>query len=355
MIAEDAVASNIRVASVVGDWIVITKSKPDEVYGARYENFAYNPMTGERKDMFVNEYGETSVTDWIGKAPFENKLYSIRIYMDYSNTGYVPGGDKPMYEFEPETVNFCCYYDFDTQKTVELFEVPEGYRTASVTNKRIYFKTPEGNIVSYDHDGKNMVKEDVIDFSPYNKIGTYAYNAVSDLFEMYDLKTNTKKQITVPFTSYQYPTFTRSGIIYDTWTTIDEWDEAIDGYKAFEAAHPDLRGMELQNAFMAECNKVKYSGTAQIWRSNFEGEELELIFEKENTVIQTICGSDKYLFGYVHFGDPNNGYAEITYENEGRSMINLETGEITPVPTLEFIPPSDELMIEIINKNNKDN
>ncbi len=112
--------------------------------------------------------------------------------------------------------------------------------------------------------------------------------------------------------------------------------------------------MELQNAFIAECNKVKYFGTAQVWRSNFEGEELEVIFEKENAVIQTICGSDKFLFAYVIFGDPDNGYKEITYENEGRSMINLETGEITPVPILEFIPPSDEMMMEILNSQSRE-
>ena len=108
--------------------------------------------------------------------------------------------------------------------------------------------------------------------------------------------------------------------------------------------------MDLQDAFMAECNTIKYSGTAQIWRSNFEGGDLQMIFEKENAVIQTVCGSDKYVFGYVWYGDPNNNYEEIPIVNEGRSMINLETGEITPVPLLDLIPPPDDLVLAQKNK-----
>lgn len=341
----------IYIPVIVGDWVVVEKTTSSEVYGRMYECFAYNPLTGDKQDILINEYGEMTVTEWAGMAVFGNKLYSIRRFMDYSNTGYVPGGDKPMSSFTPETVCVFSYYDFDSKKTVELFEVPAGYAIYAVTNKRFFFRTPEGEIFSTGYDGKNPVKEDVFDFIITNKIGPYAYHVNKEIFLIYDLRTNTKKQIDVPFTRFQRPAFTKSGILYDTWTTMEEWDKALDGYAEFKEAHPDLRGSELQNAFMEECNKLKYAGTAQIWRSNFEGEELELIFEKENAVISTVCGNDKYLFGFVVAGDPNNGYKEIAYENEGRSMINLETGEITPVPYCELIPPSDEMMMEIINSN----
>ncbi len=331
----------IHISSVAGNWIVVEKAVKDSVYGMVYETFAYNPISGERHDILVNEYGETSVTKWIGKAVFENRLYSIRMHMDYSNTDYVPGGDKPMSDFEPETVNILCYYDFETQSSVDLFELPDGYRTSAVTNKRFFFKTPEGDFVSCGYDGKNMVKEDVIDFSPENSIGTFAYLIENTGFELYDLKTNTKTSFELPFTAYQYPTFTNSGIIYDTFTSIDEWGGMSKGYSQFAKDHPEMKPDEARVAYDKLMNAVKYSGKAQIWRSDFKGENLELIFEKENAVIHTICGNDSYVFGFAFLGDPKDGFKEIPYENDGRSMINLATGEITPVPYLDLIDDYD--------------
>ena len=333
----------ICISSVVGDWIVIEKAENDSVYGMISETFAYNPISGERHDILVNEYGETSVTKWIGKAVFENRLYSIRMHMDYSKTGYVPGGNKPMSDFEPETVNVLSYYDFDSHTSEDLFEIPDGYRTSAVTNKRFFFKTPEGDIVSCEYNGKDMVKEDVIDFSPENSIGTFAYLLNTNGFDRYNIKTNTKTSFELPFTAYQYPTFTNSGIIYDTFTSIDEWNGMGKGFKQFMKEHPELSSEEARAAYDDLMNEVKYNCKAQIWRSDFEGGNLELIFEKENAVIHTICGNDSYVFGFVFLGDPDNGFKELPYENDGRSMINLATGEITPIPYLDLVDDYDIL------------
>lgn len=335
------VGGRIYIPLVVKDWLVVEKGAPDEVYGARYETFSYNPLTGEKRDILINEYNETSMLEWIGKTVFGNKLYSIKKFMDYSETGYVPGGDKPMADFKPKTVCVLCYYDFDENKTVELFEVPEGYATVSASNKRIFLKTPKGEYVSYDFDGNNMAKEDVLDFSPENKIGTFAYDLSASGFDMYDLKTNTKTTFKLPFTGYQFPTFTNSGIIYDTFTTIDEWASMRRGISDYIKEHPEMSMAEASEAYTKLTDAVRYSGKAQIWRSDFEGKSLELIFEIENAHIQSICGNDKVVFGFVTRGDPNNGFAELPRVNEGRSMINLETGEITPIPYLDLIDDYD--------------
>ncbi len=353
MVAPDGWGIYVRV--VVGDWIVVELGNNDDVYGMIYESFAYNALTGEKQDILINEYGEMTVTKWAGTSVYGNKLYSIKKYMDYSDTGYVPGGDEPMSSFTPETVCVFSYYDFDTKKTVELFEIPDGYGIYAVTNKRFFFRTSEGEFISCTYDGKNTKKEEVFDFIVLNKIGPYAYFTDNKGFDRYDLKTDTKKRFEIGFSCYQSPTFTKQGIVFDTWTTIDETAEFSKTYKDFAAAHPDLRGMELQDAFMEAYNTVRYSGTAQIWRCDFEGEGLELIFEKENAVIRTVCGNDKYLFGNVFFGDPDNNFKELPYENEARSIINLETGEITPIPLFELIPPSDEMMMEIINSKSTEN
>ena len=98
---------------------------------------------------------------------------------------------------------------------------------------------------------------------------------------------------------------------------------------------------EASEAYTKLTDAVRYSGKAQIWRSDFEGKSLELIFEIENAHIQSICGNDKVVFGFVTRGDPNNGFAELPLVNEGRSMINLETGEITPIPYLDLIDDYD--------------
>ena len=66
-----------------------------------------------------------------------------------------------------------------------------------------------------------------------------------------------------------------------------------------------------------------------------------MIFEKENMVILPHYEIDGYLYCFISKGDSNSDFSEIPIENEGRSYINIKTGEITHIPYLDLVLPEE--------------
>ena len=324
--------SKVFIERIVGDWMLIKKSWGDAMTSFMYELIAYNLKTGESDVIYSESYEDMTKISWAGGTAYGNKLYMAMNILDYSETDFDMDGDVPLRKFEPKTRSFAYEYDFETHTKKELFELPSGYSIKAFSNKRLLVISDTEEFLTCNYDGSNMVKADVLDFSPQNMIGTYAYDYTDDGFKLYDLKTNTQKTVSIDVIDfYQDCIITNSGIMYNTFTTIDEWNDMIAGRKDYLKEH----GTGSAYQYDKKCDEVQYKGTAQIWRSDHEGNDLELVFEKENAAVRYLFGNDRYIYCYVKYGDPNT-YVELPYENEGRSAIDLETGKIISIPYLDI-------------------
>ena len=167
-------------------------------------------------------------------------------------------------------------------------------------------------------------------FSPQDFIGTYAYycDAYNRRIDIYDLRTNTHKVIETPY-NYAWYYVTDEGIVLSTFADDEKYAEVY--------ASP-LKKTDFL-AWDTECRKTRAESTALVYLLDFDGSNPRLIFEKEKVEIQAMDYSGKYLFGYAYYYDPENSYEQVKMENDGRALINIETGEITMIPLLELILP----------------
>ncbi len=332
LLPEDAAMLSLH--RLIGDWIIFSYMSINDGVSSK-RTFVYNLKTGESSSVFQHIEEEMSVTKWNSFFDVGSKMYSVKSYLDYSESGYDPKGNKPMSDYTPKTKSYLGFYDFDTQKTEELFEIPSEYTVTAVTNKRYFFTALNEDIYSCDLEGKNFKKEEVLDFSPGYLCGHYAYNFDLEGLKIYDVATDTVKTVAVDdpgYTGY----VTDAGALICSFSTSVEWS-ALE-YKDFNAAHPEIPLTELRAAWQKELNKIMYSGKAQIWKIDLEGKkEKELFYEKEHSHIRIQHASGDYIFAIITYGDPQNDFAMMPIENDARSIVNLKTGEITAIPYLEIV------------------
>ena len=239
-------------------------------------------------------------------------------------------------------------YDFNKKTTEELFIVPNDYGIAAITNFHFYFTAPDGGIYSCDRNGKEWKKEETFDFVPYFVCGQYAYQFANGLsynhnepsVTIYNIETDEKKTIKSDF-KFISTVGTRSGILMGTWTTIDDWMKMNYSMGDYQKLYPELSSNEFQILFSKELSKCKYKGKGQIYLLPYDGNEPSMIFEKENMVILPHYEIDGYLYCFISKGDSNSDFSEIPIENEGRSYINIKTGEITHIPYLDLVLPEE--------------
>ena len=309
--------------AIYGDWMFIVMNLEYRDYGTLKEMTLYNLKTGEVATMFSPEVGNMIMTNWNGNSYYEGKIYKIKRTLDYSDTGYVPGGNVPAINYTPKTVSTLCEFDPETKKITELFVVPNDYGLQTVSNKRFYFAGLEDDFYySCTRDGKDFRREDVRTIRTDEIIGTYVYQYNFTGFSRYDLTTNTQINYEPNFPLLSYPVVTNNGIYYSTYTTLGDINNS-------DGPSEDQTDEEWAD----EMEKIMFSGTAQIWRSDYDGNNMELVFEKENANIDIMFVDDKFAYVCYETDPTSSDY------NKGRSVINLETGAITPIPYLEMILP----------------
>lgn len=326
-------ATMLSLQRLVGDWIIFSYMYMNDGVSTN-DTFVYNLKTGEYAGIFEELTEELSITKWTSIYDVGSRLYSVRSYLDYSESGYDPKGDKSMKDYTPKTTSFLGYYDFDTKETVELFEVPNDYTVTAITNKRYFFTARNDGIYSCDLEGNGFKKEDVLDFSPYNLCGAYAYTFVEEGVKIYDVSSDTMKIVPVDAPGY-VGCVTDTGVMICGFSTGQEWLSLE--YKDFCDAHPEIPVTESRIAFGKEKDRIMYSGAAQIWKIDLEGNGKELFFEYDHSHIRVQHATNDYIFAIVTYGDPQNDFAMMPIENKGRSIINLKTGEIKTIPYLELI------------------
>ena len=69
------------------------------------------------------------------------------------------------------------------------------------------------------------------------------------------------------------------------------------------------------------------------------------VIEIDNATATFIGSTDKYSYLLLNQADPNNNY-ELIPAISGKCYINLESGEITPIPLLELILPENAWLTE---------
>lgn len=338
MISRSNGYTDMYIERIAEDWMMLKKYQYDSTLGSYYELIAYNLKTGESAVVYSEKFENMIKIDWSGGTAYGNKLYMTKHILDYSKTDFNAEGKTKLETYTPTTRSFAYEYDLDKKTHTELFELPEGWGIKAFSNKRLLVIEDTGKYYTCNFDGTNMVKTDVLDFSPQNMVGTYAYDYIEDGFKLYDLKTNTQKTVTVDeFALYRDCIITDSGVMYNTFTTIDEWNEMKAGREAYIAEHGSNSAMQYQKM----CDAVMYKGTSQLWQSDHEGNGLKLVFEKENANIRYLFGNDRYVYCYVKYGSGS------TSENKGRSVIDLETGEIISIPSLDiFLGENYQLVVE---------
>lgn len=322
------------IKGMIGDWFLFGYSyELSTELGFFSEAYAYNLSTGELIQLSDYDPSAKVISQPKGWCTFGNKKYVTIQVLDYTDTDYIHKGERNELDgYMPETKWYLCEMDFDTKKFTELFEVPEDYRITAVTNKRFYFikETFGDEVFSSNHDGTDMRKEDVFNFSPQNFCGTYGY-LFDDTIRIYDLRTNTSVSIAKEY-SYQRRVLTNEGILCSTFSTADE---------NYQKLRDSRTSYEVYSDYVSDVNKYRYEATSQIYLMGFNGQGKEIVYEGDGMILDAYYKSGKFLYCIVGFPDPNNGYKRKSVVNDGRSVINIETGEITQIPLLELIIPEE--------------
>ena len=318
-----------------GDWFIFSCYHTiNELHAMVPDTYAYNMITGELIGLFEYNVNESVLNTTGGILLADDKVYFVKNVLDYSNTGYQGGSNANLDKYTPETKSYLNQFDCETKELSELMEVPYGYKITARSNERFFFFCRKGDIYgeiySCSINGGELTKEDVWNFSPQDFIGTYAYycDAYNRRIDIYDLRTNTHKVIETPY-NYAWYYVTDEGIVLSTFADDEKYAEVYDS---------PLKKTDFL-AWDTECRKTRAESNALVYLLDFDGSNPRLIFEKEKVEIQAMDYSGKYLFGYAYYYDPENSYALIKMENDGRALINIETGEITMIPLLELILP----------------
>lgn len=328
---------------IAGDWLMLRIQTEHEEYAVTNELRIYNMKTGESRILTGEELGGEVMVRWSGRGVFDNKLYRIKNILDYSKTDYKPGekGENVL-DYSPETTCILYEYDFESDEEKELFEVPNDFGMAAISNKRFFFLTATGEIYSCNRDGSNMKKEDVLNFAPDNFYGSLAFNYDDDGgFTVYDLKTNLQKKVTPDFEVHKLPTLLDNGVIFSHCPTYKKANENIyERREELRQENPKLSTSEFNELWSEIYQGILFGGSAQIWKSDFYGENMTLICEIEKSIIDPVFATDQYLLAKMQYLDEETDKVI----SGARCVINLETGEFSELPLLDVVVPPEYIV-----------
>jgi hypothetical protein len=315
---------------IFGDWLTYVKSKVSDEYGTMKTDIMYNLKTGELRNVFVNDYGSDVDSKWQNGWYFEGKYYNVNSIMDYSNTGYKPGSGQRLSDFEPVTKQYLYEYDFETDTSKMLFEVFEGWKTFLVTNEKFYVQQNDDERFYIKKDGTEKAPAPKINAS--NFVGTYAILYNPDGFTVHNMKNDETKEVVWDHTVVGKMCVNETGVLYAHQTKYDEWDNF--STKEYRKEHPNASSTEINNA----ARKLLASGTAQIWKCGYMGEDNHVIFELPAARIEIISAYGEYVFAKVSKYNTETGEYLDGYNNSP-CCINIATGEVTPIPELDIVVP----------------
>lgn len=324
------------IQKIIGDWMIFYLQQRDDEYITRFTTIIYNLKTGESRSICEENLGSDVMTRWIGGSTFDGKFYSIKQILDYSETDYNRGEEgKNVLDYIPKTQQILCEYDVETGTMTELFEIPETYSLTAVSSQRFFFCDDTDNIYYCYRDGSNMSPERYLDFMPENLVGTYAYSFNElDGFVFYDLKTNEKESVLVDYDEYKYCVLGEEGVLFDHVSSWGEYQLLLDNQKNIYSEYKKtMSSDEAWNLIEKEQKSTLYNGKSQIYMSNFDGKNMRLIYEEDNAIIRSIYASGDFVFA-----DRNTLNPDYTI-NSGKCVINIKTGKITELPSLEIFVP----------------
>lgn len=331
---------------IFGDWLLYSFTDyflPDPLEEDVSRTYLYNLKTGEIRQLSKQTVDKYIVT-MLSQARFMNgKIYSVWSMLDYTEKEeYEAAGNED--DFVPPTRRFVRVYDPETEKTEQLFEIPEDMDLVSMTNKRFIFADSEINYWSCDYYGNNLKREETIDFPPIMTCGQYAYIAeeidykeVGYNIRRYDLETDSISNIDFgcQISNLQIDS---GKLVYTTLSNIDEFRAFYKNRLQYiKDKYPEITDQdEIQKKMLQILRSLEYGGTCQVYVTDASGENQKLVFEGENMKLQAkrICGD--YLLAHVSYADPNKDFEITVPGNDGLCALNLETGEITLIPTLEL-------------------
>ena len=315
---------------IFGDWLVYIKFNFDNEYGSVMTEIMYNLKTGEIRNLFSDDYGSEIVSKWRTGWYMEGKFYKVNTILDYSNTGYKPGGRLPLSAYEPVTRQYVYEYDFESNASKMLFEITDECFGFMATNKRFYIERPDGTEYSIKKDGTDKREESRPAAS--NFVGTYSILYNENGFTLYDLKTKETKEIVWDKSVLGTMCVTEKGVLYAQQSKYDEWNNF--STNEYLKEHPEATSQEAGN----EKRKILASGTAQILECGYFGEDNHVIFELPAAKIELLTAYGDYIFVKLSKYDPETGAYLDGYDNLTCS-IDIKTGEVTPIPELEIVVP----------------
>lgn len=181
-----------------------------------------------------------------------------------------------------------------------------------------------------------MAKEEYLDFIPEDMVGSYAYSFYEqDGFTVFDISTNRKRSVSVEYDEYYDCYLAEDGVLLDQVVGFEKYLDLKSKRAEFRTEHQN-KGMtndEIALLYQDELENALHSGHARVYKCDFDGENMRLIYEEENAVIASVYATEDYLFAIRSKRIDSQTVSE-------NCMINLKTGEIKTPPLLEVIVPS---------------
>lgn len=337
---------------IFGDWIMYTFanywSNDDEEIDTK-RTYLYNLKTGESRELHARSKEGMLLSKTTTNYVMDGKIYATRLELDY--TGEEEFNSSPHEgEFVPETRQFIEVYDPETQEVERICEIPNYYLLVGLTNKRFFFKDKDGVTWSSNHKGENITEEKNMDFDFIMVCGKYLYppeefdyKKVGYNIRGYDLETDSS--FPIDFGMVINAALVDSGrLCFTTNSNIDEYKEFNKNSSEYvRKLYPEAsERQEILNLKSKIRDKLLYSGTFQMYVTDARGENRKLVYEGEHMNFSPRRMFGNYIFGSVSYGDPNNDFRKINTPDDGRCVINLETGEITPIPYLDTITDNQQ-------------
>ena len=311
--------------------------------------YLYNLKTGESRELHARSKEGMLLSKTTTNYVMDGKIYATRLELDY--TGEEEFNSSPHEgEFVPETRQFIEVYDPETQEVERICEIPNYYLLVGLTNKRFFFKDKDGVTWSSNHKGENITEEKNMDFDFIMVCGKYLYppeefdyKKVGYNIRGYDLETDSS--FPIDFGMVINAALVDSGrLCFTTNSNIDEYKEFNKNSGEYvRKLYPEAsERQEILNLKSKIRDKLLYSGTFQMYVTDARGENRKLVYEGEHMNFSPLRMFGNYIFGSVSYGDPNNDFRKINTPDDGRCVINLETGEITPIPYLDTITDNQQ-------------
>ncbi len=333
---------------IFGDWMMYSFSNyfavDDDDYDV-YRIYLYNLKTGESRHLYSNTREGELLTRTAAYYAMNGIIYATRLELDY--TGEEEYNSAPHRDpFVPDTHQFVESYDPETGKTERLCEVPSDYFLSGISNKRFFFKDPAGVTWSSDYKGGNLTEEKNMDFDFIMVCGKYVYPVESYDYassgyniRAYDLESD--ESFYINFGTEIKSVLVDSGkLCFVTTSNIDEFKKFAKNQTEYvKELYPEVTDTEKLSALKKQVrNYLNYNCKTMVYITDLRGENSQLVFEKDNISFNPERIYGDYIFGSITYGDPNNNYQKIERDDDGRCVLNLNTGEFTFIPQLEYIP-----------------